>query len=398
MADNQPDQYAAPVAPTPEELAALPHDNAGPKLNAIVWFLTAISGVFLGVRVLLKFSRNKGLWWDDIFLIAAWVCITIESALLTSLTHLGYGLHIWDFNLANMAQLLLTVNVTGTFSVTAAIWSKTSFAITLLKLTHGWARYLVWYIIVSMNIAMGLSALFPWVQCTPVRKAWDLTVVGGSCWDPTTTVYYNIFSAAYSATMDFALALLPWTVIWGLQMKRKEKIGVAVAMSMGIFAGIMGIIKTSKIMVMLSADFADGVDLFLWGNAETTVTIIAASIPTLRVLIRDATHSRRYYRSGSKGTGFGTGSGVTKKSGGINGVAGGGSVLVTVSGGPLGSHRPSEAGQKSLPDDGSDRSILGSSEKVGAGGKIMRTNDFSVEYHKSLGDRGSEEYEMGRAV
>ncbi|KAK3364700.1 putative integral membrane protein [Lasiosphaeria hispida] len=389
MADNQPDQYAAPAAPTPEELAALPHDNAGPKLNGIVWFLTAISGLFLGVRVLLKFSRNKGLWWDDIFLVAAWVCITIESALVTSLTHLGYGLHIWDFNLANMAQLLITVNVTGTFSVTAAIWSKTSFAITLLKLTEGWAKYLVWYIIVSMNIAMGLSALFPWVSCTPVQKAWDLSVVGGSCWDPTTVVYYNIFSAAYSATMDFALALLPWTVIWGLQMKRKEKIGVAVAMSMGVFAGIMGIIKTSKIMVMLSSDFADGVDLFIWGNAETTVTIIAASIPTLRVLIRDATNSRRYYQSGSKGTG--TNSSRTKKSKAATGP--GSNTVVTVSGGPLSSHDPER--QKQRHDDGSDRSILGSSEKVG---KIVRTNDFSVEYHKSSGDRGSEEYEMGRAV
>lgn len=35
----------------------------------------------------------------------------------------------------------------------------------------------------------------------------------------------------------------------------------------------------------------------LWGNAETTVTIIAASIPMLRVMLRDATNSRRAYGS-----------------------------------------------------------------------------------------------------
>lgn len=34
--------------------------------------------------------------------------------------------------------------------------------------------------------------------------------------------------------MDFVLALLPWQVIWKLQMKRNEKLGVALAMSMGI--------------------------------------------------------------------------------------------------------------------------------------------------------------------
>jgi hypothetical protein len=34
--------------------------------------------------------------------------------------------------------------------------------------------------------------------------------------------------------MDAALALLPWKIVWNLQMKTQEKFGVALAMSMGI--------------------------------------------------------------------------------------------------------------------------------------------------------------------
>jgi len=34
--------------------------------------------------------------------------------------------------------------------------------------------------------------------------------------------------------MDIVLALLPWTIIWTLSMRKMEKIGVAVCMSMGI--------------------------------------------------------------------------------------------------------------------------------------------------------------------
>jgi hypothetical protein len=34
--------------------------------------------------------------------------------------------------------------------------------------------------------------------------------------------------------MDITLALLPWKLIWKLQMKKQEKIGVAVAMSCGV--------------------------------------------------------------------------------------------------------------------------------------------------------------------
>ena len=39
-------------------------------------------------------------------------------------------------------------------------------------------------------------------------------------------------------------------------------------------------------------------DLFIWGNAEVDVTIIAASIPVLRVFAREIrTSARRYYIS-----------------------------------------------------------------------------------------------------
>lgn len=39
---------------------------------------------------------------------------------------------------------------------------------------------------------------------------------------------------AYGGCMDMLLALLPWKVIWKLQMKEKEKLGVGIAMSMGV--------------------------------------------------------------------------------------------------------------------------------------------------------------------
>lgn len=38
----------------------------------------------------------------------------------------------------------------------------------------------------------------------------------------------------YSAAMDFALAFFPWRILWKTQMVRKEKIGVALAMSFGV--------------------------------------------------------------------------------------------------------------------------------------------------------------------
>ncbi len=91
--------------PQPYPQTSPPHDNAGPKPNGVIWALTALSGLVLGLRVYCWLSRR-------------------------------HGLHIWDFDvMTNMPPLLVIVNVAGTFSVTAVSWSQTSFGIPLLHLT-----------------------------------------------------------------------------------------------------------------------------------------------------------------------------------------------------------------------------------------------------------------------
>ncbi len=178
----------------------------------------------------------------------------IESSILSYMTTLGYGRHIWDFDPDNMQAIMLPTLVAGTFSATAAVWSKTSFGITLLHITDGWIKKTTWFCIISMNVAFFLTTLFPWIHCRPIRAAWDLSVKG-VCWDFRVIVYYDIFSAAYSALMDFVLAFLPWKFLWKLQMKTNEKIGVGLAMSIGVFAGATAIVKTTKLPLMLEADF-----------------------------------------------------------------------------------------------------------------------------------------------
>ncbi len=43
----------------------------------------------------------------------------------------------------------------------------------------------------------------------------------------------------YSGAMDIVLAILPWKIIWALTMNRKEKVGVMVAMSMGVLYAVL---------------------------------------------------------------------------------------------------------------------------------------------------------------
>jgi hypothetical protein len=175
--------------------------------------------------------------------------LLISIILVTLSVSKGLGKHAYNVAPENMSSLGFIGNFTGTFSILAAVWSKTSFALTLLRFLSSRMRVLLWAIIVSINIFMGLNAVFMWTRCSPSSKIWN-PFAPGTCWAPHVYPAYGMFAAGesnslgywsfadlwtgYSGVMDFVLALLPWKVIWKLQMKRKEKAGVAIAMSMGI--------------------------------------------------------------------------------------------------------------------------------------------------------------------
>ncbi|KAL1835187.1 hypothetical protein VTK73DRAFT_6084 [Phialemonium thermophilum] len=114
--------------------------------------------------------------------------------------------------------------------------------------------------------------------------------------------------------MDVTLALLPWAILKHLTMNRKEKTAVSLAMSMGADAlryqrghhghhqghadlehrvpRHMWVRTQGGVSIYLvpcdSLLADDGVELVLWGSAEPAVTIVAASLPILRALLRPA--------------------------------------------------------------------------------------------------------------
>ncbi|KAK3988442.1 hypothetical protein QBC44DRAFT_371097 [Cladorrhinum sp. PSN332] len=341
--------------------ALLPHDDAGPQLLAVGWSLWCMAAAFLATRIYCKRVGGRGLWWDDHFLFAAQLIHLVSTCLLTQMVSTGYGKHPWDkpnvSPIPTSSDLLIMMTRT-TFTITAIAWSKTAFAITMLRFVNGWTKWGVWFIIVSMNVALGLSAMIPWLLCDPVNKLWDSSVQGGSCRPFTVSVVLAYVSGAYSAVCDLVLALLPWVILSGLHMRPKEKLGVGIAMSMGIVAAIMATVKTVSLNKLSSTDSYDTAQLNIYDTAEISVTIMAASIPAMRVLLNDLRSSarsggRHYYQTSTPQYG-------ANRSG----------IVITVkAAGSGGEDRPTGR------DDMSDRRILGSRTEEG---KIYRVDEVEV--------------------
>ena len=121
----------------------------------------------------------------------------------------------------------------GFFLYLAVAWSKISFALTILRITTSWTKRLATFAIVTVSLAVIGSVVIHWFWCWPSHKIW-VHGTPGKCLPRTVVNGYNTAAAGYSALMDFFLALLPWKIISALRMNKKEKFGVAFAMSMGI--------------------------------------------------------------------------------------------------------------------------------------------------------------------
>jgi hypothetical protein len=162
-------------------------------------------------------------------------CLIAESIITQVGFEHGFGKHWYNIESTELGFISLGSTVAASVSCFASTVSKIAFGVTLLRLTFGWYRRFIWVIIITLFIVMIPSAFLSYFQCTPASAAWD-PYVPGECWPRSTVIRYSIFNNAYSALMDIILALIPSTVVAKLQMSRREKIGVSVAMGMGVLS------------------------------------------------------------------------------------------------------------------------------------------------------------------
>lgn len=82
-----------------------------------------------------------------------------------------------------------------TISIVAINASKISFAITLIPLTKGWARYYIYFAIFTLVAFAVPVAVAPWTQCRPLVKTF-IDFYPGECVDKRPAVRFGIFQAS----------------------------------------------------------------------------------------------------------------------------------------------------------------------------------------------------------
>ncbi|KAL1652991.1 hypothetical protein SLS61_004612 [Didymella pomorum] len=262
---------------SPEYMA----ENLAAHLLAITISLTALALITVVARFWVRIVILKTFGWDD-------VMMTISAILI----------------------------------IFAYSFIKLSIGFFLLRLADRtkWRPFLIGMLtfIGIFTIGSTFAIIF---QCTPVAAGWDYTLrppIGtGKCYDATIFKNVGVFNSSVNIFTDLLFALIPIPMVWRLQVNLQTRIGLAVILSLGLFASAIAIYKTpmqanffkeqdwsghgswyyiwqqyvasnrlqgSYILACELAELCGVVLLTVYNRVEMNVGIIAANLPTLKPL------------------------------------------------------------------------------------------------------------------
>ncbi|KAL7273411.1 hypothetical protein RUND412_003737 [Rhizina undulata] len=263
-------------------------ENQGPLVFTVgiiamtLAFLTVAAR--LGARVFLlgKFGS------DDWFIIpGTFFAILLALTNCLGVKYGGLGKHAWDVTFEEVERGLQLELAHILIYVGAMFFIKASILFFIQRLNAHVSTFVDKFIIGCFvyQTMLVMSAIFTFsFQCKPAAAVYTLSLrfTGAKCMD-TTSAYYTL--SALHLCSDFVLLALPITMVIHLQMPRQKKYIVLFIFSLGGLACISAMIRMIYFIELkwdISWYLAPAA---LWGQLETSLALISASIPGLKPLL-----------------------------------------------------------------------------------------------------------------
>ncbi|KAE8350679.1 hypothetical protein BDV28DRAFT_159401 [Aspergillus coremiiformis] len=260
------------------------YGGLGLMTNAVLWAEVVVFAVFVALRLYTRKHILNALGLDDYLVSLALFLQIVYTAFVTAASLYGLGRRYADVDDARTYSTAVKYEVCSQVAGIMVIGvGKAAVGTFLLRIVRNKIHIrFIWGCLVVTAIITLFASITVVIQCLPVEKTWNPSIEG-RCWLDFSKVGYTVGSWFVAA--DFSFAILPWFVIWDLNMKYKEKITVACGLSLGVFAGICGIIRTVALAGLNASEYIyDTVPMLIWSATESCVTIMCSSIPVLRPL------------------------------------------------------------------------------------------------------------------
>ncbi|KAI1277432.1 hypothetical protein F5Y07DRAFT_362937 [Xylaria sp. FL0933] len=262
--------------------------NRGPELMTVCIIMLTLSVITFSLRTYTRLALVKTWGLEDwcMSLAAISFVLFITSALTG--VHYGTGRHFTDLTAENIRQAMKYWWFCYIWYCITMIFSKISIGVFLLRLTVTRVHHAIIYVVMLLTVASGIVFFFVTLfQCHPVTYFWDKETKGGTCIDPKIIAALTYLYSSFSVICDFTFSILPMFLISGLQMGRRAKWALVPILGIGCVASIAVAVRFAYIHNFLDPDFLWAtVDIAIWSSNEQGLAITAASLATLRPLVR----------------------------------------------------------------------------------------------------------------
>ncbi|KAM7191677.1 hypothetical protein V8F33_008773 [Rhypophila sp. PSN 637] len=262
----------------------------GPLVIGFTWTFTSMGIIACSLRMLVSKKRKGGLGVDDWLMFTAMLFQFVSQVLITISYRHGLGKHdhdlVWPDQMIQVLKWNWIATAPGMF---ASILARISITILLLRLfgVHRWFRWLV-YILTTLQIIGGLLAfIVTWVQVRPVEGLWNVFRQDVVRIDPRIGLYSYYFGQTTYTFADLIYVICPIFIIWRLNMRLHQRVGLAVVMGVSIITVVFSIIKTvsaqSSDTQQADAQYNAALTV-LWANGEQACVVLLGCVPALRAL------------------------------------------------------------------------------------------------------------------
>ncbi|EHK50607.1 uncharacterized protein TrAtP1_011128 [Trichoderma atroviride] len=263
--------------------------NGAPLVAICVVFLS-LTWLAVGLRIYTRAMVIRSLQEDDWLMLVAQLIFTLSCIFIFNGIHSGMGKHnaaITDGD--EQATALMWQALAAASYILNMMFIKMSIGIFLLRVSA--RKVYNWIICISLGVVIVWSLVtffYDIFQCSPIQKQWDFRIESGKCVSTS-----DLVSAAYAISVmtilsDWLYALLPIPMLWSVKMTPQAKATVIIILGLGIFASVATLIRIRYLTVMKDLDdllFA-ATQVMTWTVIEPGVAIIAASLATIRPLLR----------------------------------------------------------------------------------------------------------------
>lgn len=258
--------------------------NIGTQLAIATWALTFLSlalvllRLYTRIRIVRLISAEDHMYWLSFLFLLAYAS-TLQIAV-----NRGLGRDFWALTLDQSSDAIFWTYVANSFAILGNAMAKLSMGLFLLRVVQvRWHKIALWVLCVVTGATSVALTVMLWCQTTPVKASWDVLRTPGR-WNIQIQPM-SVGLGVWSSAVDFFFAVFPWLVIWSLKMGRRDKIMLAGGMSLGVIAGVCGIVRTVVLARLDVFNYTlNFVPYFGWAGAEIAVSMVCLGIPTLRPL------------------------------------------------------------------------------------------------------------------